>query len=223
MSTPLVHGALDVLVIDEEKTFAESLAMALTSRSFGAWQVRAATPVEVLHPSGEAPPAPHTVLMSSKGRGRQLLAQLTTQHPEAAVVVLLVSRDETALPALVLAGARGWACTSDSLDHVDRVLREVSAGGWWLPRWAVGEALQELRRAADDGLTARFASLTPRERQVLAGLVEGSSRAAIARRHEMSINTVRTHIQHLFEKLGVHSCLEAVVLTQARRGGSTDL
>jgi two-component system, NarL family, nitrate/nitrite response regulator NarL len=68
--------------------------------------------------------------------------------------------------------------------------------------------------------------LTPREREVLALLVEGNDNAQIARRLSVSANTVRTHVQSILTKLGVRSRLQAaafavrhrVVTVNGRRG-----
>jgi DNA-binding NarL/FixJ family response regulator len=205
----------DVLVIDHERTFAESLAVAL--RASG-WTVEAQTTTELVR----SPPLPSrtsriVVLGCSERSLREALTLLANFGPESRVVVLLDDPDDVALlPSVVRAGARGWACKSDSLTHLTRVVNEVSNGGWWLPRSVLGEALDALRRADSQRVAERFASLTARERQMLAGLVDGMSRNAIAARHDLSVNTVRTHIQHVFEKLEVHSSLEAVVLAQSR-------
>lgn len=206
---------LDVLVVDHERTFAESLAVALGAAG---WSVGSATPAEVLRaPGAVAHTAGTLVLGSSEVAQRELLALLGHYGPDTRVVVLLGEPDDvTLLPPLVRAGARGWACKTDTVEHLERVVREVADGGWWLPRTVLGDVMEGMRRAAEERADARFASLTPRERQVLAGLVEGMSRNAIAKRHRMSVNTVRTHIQHVFEKLEVHSCLEAIVLAQSR-------
>jgi two-component system nitrate/nitrite response regulator NarL len=209
---------LDVLVVDDERFFAESLAMALGSRCDDAWAVGSATAWQLLRaPCATAESARTVVLGSSGAVQHEALSLLDRCRPGIQVVVLLGTPDDAPkLPSLVRAGARGWASRTDSLEHLALVVREVAAGGWWMPHAVLGEVLESLRRSADERVAASFASLTPRERQVLAGLVDGLSRTAIARRHRMSVNTVRSHIQHLFEKLGVHSCLEAVVLAQGR-------
>jgi DNA-binding NarL/FixJ family response regulator len=67
---------------------------------------------------------------------------------------------------------------------------------------------------------AGFASLTPRERVVLAGLVGGLRPAEIARRDFVSVVTVRNQVQSILIKLNVHSQLEAVAV--ARWSGWTD-
>jgi DNA-binding NarL/FixJ family response regulator len=216
--SPAALAPVDVLVIDDERIFSETLALALVSRSFLTWEVGALTTTEVMRSSGTlVRPTRAVVLGSRKGMQRHLLSLISLQHPDVGVVVLLDSGDERdGLPLLARAGARGWATRTDSVEHLRQVLVEVTNGGWWLPRWALGEALSSLRSTADDRLDASFASLTPRERQVLSGLMEGLSRSAIAQRHQLSVNTVRTHVQHMLEKLGVHSCLEAVALAENR-------
>jgi DNA-binding NarL/FixJ family response regulator len=60
-------------------------------------------------------------------------------------------------------------------------------------------------------------SLSERERQVLALLVRGYSNRSIAEACHLSLNTVRTHVQNVLVKLGVHSKLEAAALA-VRRG-----
>jgi DNA-binding CsgD family transcriptional regulator len=74
---------------------------------------------------------------------------------------------------------------------------------------------QDDRRDCDELLAA----LTPRERDVLFQLVEGVGRKEVAERLQLSANTVRTHLQSLMSKLGVHSTLEVVALTRTRLEG----
>ena len=53
--------------------------------------------------------------------------------------------------------------------------------------------------------------LSPREQDILAGLVQGLSYKMIADQYFISIDTVRSHIKHIYEKLAVHSKAEAIV------------
>ena len=60
-------------------------------------------------------------------------------------------------------------------------------------------------------------TLTPREKQILRCMVAGLGRQAVAERLYLSPHTVRTHMQNVLGKLGVHSTLAAVAV--ARRAG----
>ena len=70
---------------------------------------------------------------------------------------------------------------------------------------------------ADSGRPDLGAQLTHRERQVLERLAEGLDTPAISAKLSVSRSTVRTHIQHILAKLGVHSRLQAVALAARRR------
>jgi DNA-binding NarL/FixJ family response regulator len=68
----------------------------------------------------------------------------------------------------------------------------------------------------DDHAELLLRSLSERERQILALLIRGYSNRRIAETCDLSVNTVRTHIQNVLVKLGVHSKLEAAALAMGR-------
>jgi DNA-binding CsgD family transcriptional regulator len=68
------------------------------------------------------------------------------------------------------------------------------------------------RRDKDDDASRRLDRLTPRELEILAMMAEGRSPAEITGALGMSPNTLRTHMQNVLTKLGVHSKMEALVL-----------
>jgi two-component system, NarL family, nitrate/nitrite response regulator NarL len=61
-----------------------------------------------------------------------------------------------------------------------------------------------------------LATLTPREREILTHLTEGSGQREVARQLHMSLKTVNTHLHNLRSKLGVHSTLEAVAMARSQ-------
>jgi DNA-binding CsgD family transcriptional regulator len=73
--------------------------------------------------------------------------------------------------------------------------------------------LTETRRDAGAKRTV-LNRLTPREQDVLQCLVDGLNRQEIAQHLFLSPNTVRTHVQHLLRKLGVHSSLTAAAIAR---------
>ncbi len=94
------------------------------------------------------------------------------------------------------------------------MIGRVAGGETWVPPSELGRVFWLLLHERDDP----FAALTRRERDVLRHVAEGADRKEVAARLHLSVNTVRTHMQHLTAKLGVHSALEAVALTRPRLG-----
>ena len=84
---------------------------------------------------------------------------------------------------------------------------------------AFAQFLQELRTfiAPSGGRAVRFDGLTPRESEILERIAQGLDNAQIAAHLDMSEKTVRNHITHIFDKLGVENRSQAIVL--ARQAG----
>jgi two-component system, NarL family, nitrate/nitrite response regulator NarL len=89
-----------------------------------------------------------------------------------------------------------------------------------------GEVLDAVQSPApprrDDHAELLLRSLSERERQILAMLARGWSNRRIDETCFLSLNTVRTHVQNVLVKLGVHSKLEAAALARAPRAGELD-
>ncbi len=98
------------------------------------------------------------------------------------------------------------------LDSRNHVLLE-SEPAWQRFQDEVGEFLGLATPATED---TAFAALSPREREILTRLTEGLSNAEIAERLGVSEKTVRNHLSHLFDKLGVWSRAQAMVLARDR-------
>ena len=134
------------------------------------------------------------------------------------IIMLSVSSEPERIVAAVRAGAAAWVRKDQSIDYLLSVMRGVVRGESWLPPGELGAVLRRLiehqdhRRDSDDLL----ATITPRERDVLFLLVEGAGRNEVARRLQLSANTIRTHLQSLMSKFGVHSTLEVVALARPR-------
>jgi DNA-binding NarL/FixJ family response regulator len=146
------------------------------------------------------------------------LCKATSGPPHSTRVIMLSHTSEPGrIIAAIEAGARAWVRKDESIEHLLRVLRGVARGETWLPPAETGNVLSLLltQREQQKDSDRMLALLTPRERQVLACLIEGDSRNRIAERLNLAPNTVRTHQQNIMAKLGVHSTLEAVALTRS--------
>jgi DNA-binding NarL/FixJ family response regulator len=145
-------------------------------------------------------------------------AETTARDDAPRVIMLSAASNPQQIVRAIRAGATAWVRKDEAIDHLLRVIRGVVSGEAWVPPAELYQVLrlllerQDDRRDRDDLL----ATLTPRERDVLFQLVDGVGRKEVAERLHLSANTVRTHLQSLMSKLGVHSTLEVVALTRSR-------
>ncbi|MFI8460844.1 LuxR C-terminal-related transcriptional regulator [Kitasatospora sp. NPDC085464] len=151
--------------------------------------------------------------------GITLLARLRRAHPGLRAVVLATADDPHRAARALHAGATGWVAKESSLARLLAVVRGVLRDETHLPPALLTGVIRELTTARRDRTESErlVDTLTPREKQILRCMVAGLGRQAVAERLYLSPHTVRTHMQNVLGKLGVHSTLAAVAV--ARRAG----
>lgn len=142
------------------------------------------------------------------------LQEAIANSPRTAFVVLADSQECEGFTATLAAGVHGAALKTDDFVEVLRVL--TGAVGRLPQRPASGALLSLSVQAAHRPVrrSMRYPALdhllTPREREVLALLVHGEGTTSMARSMGVQLSTIRTYIDSVLIKLGVHSRLEAV-------------
>lgn len=181
-------------------------------------------------PAAAAVPAPVQAVAgngSSTGApgGISLTARVRSAHPQTRTVVLAARDDPARAAAALQAGAYGWVAKDSSLSRLLAVIRGVLRGETHLPPALLTGVLRELTAAREHRTESEqlVESLTPREHEVLRCMVAGLGRKAVAERLYLSPHTVRTHMQNVLGKLGVHSTLAAVALARRAGVGPVDL
>ncbi|GAA0681320.1 response regulator transcription factor [Kitasatospora atroaurantiaca] len=151
--------------------------------------------------------------------GLALLARVCRSHPALRAVVLATEDDPRRAVRALQAGALGWVAKDSSLPRLMAVVRGVLRDETHLPPALLTGVVRELTAARRDRTESErlVETLTPREEEVLRCMVAGLGRQAVAERLYLSPHTVRTHMQNVLGKLGVHSTLAAVAV--ARRAG----
>ncbi|GJF32831.1 hypothetical protein KNE206_55310 [Kitasatospora sp. NE20-6] len=136
-------------------------------------------------------------------------------------MVLAGSDDPRRAVRALQAGAVGWVAKESSLARLLTVVRGVLRDETHLSPALLTGVVRELTSARRDRTESErlVGTLTPREEEVLRCMVAGLGRQAVAERLYLSPHTVRTHMQNVLGKLGVHSTLAAVAV--ARRAGIT--
>ncbi|HEX5567364.1 MAG TPA: response regulator transcription factor [Streptomyces sp.] len=157
--------------------------------------------------------------------GMSLVSRIHTIHPAIRTVVLAERDDPRRAAAALQAGATGWVAKDCSLSRLLHVVRGVLRGETHLPPALLTGVLSELNAARRHRTESErlVESLTPREHEVLRCMVAGLGRKAVAERLYLSPHTVRTHMQNVLGKLGVHSTLAAVALARRAGVGPVDL
>lgn len=135
--------------------------------------------------------------------------------PETKVIMLTMLDQEGYVYEAVKAGATGYLLKNTSLDELVKAIKEVYKGGATLHPEAQAQLLKEYVYLAQSNRDTY--GLSERELEVLQLLGDGLSNKEIADKLFISIQTVKTHITHIFEKLGVKDRTEAVA-TALRRG-----
>ena len=179
------------------------------------------------------------VILAEAGDGREALEAIREHRPQVAVidyrlpgldgsqVANAVHRDELPTRVLILSafpdselvyraieqGAAGYLPKESRQTEILDAVLAVARGETVVPPALAGGLAEELRRHAAGGRPL----LTPREAQVLALMAEGKSIPAIAEELILGATTVKTHVGHLYEKLGV-SDRAAAVAEAMRRG-----
>lgn len=199
---------ITAVIIDQERTFGDALAILLDSE-------KDFTVAAVAQPdAADARWQADIILLDGDFADSNQWCQAASRPPNTARVIMLSNSSEPSrIIAAIEAGARAWVRKDESVDFLLGVLRGVARGETHLPPAETGNVLSLLLKQRDrERLLAR---LTPRERQVVAYLSDGASRNQIAERLNLTANTVRTHLQNIMAKLGVHSALELAALTRA--------
>ena len=139
-----------------------------------------------------------------------LIAQCASRAP----VLVLGQEDEEMMIAVLEAGALGYADQDASFTEVAEAVRSVVEKRAVVPPIMLGALLRHVvrRRRDERAARAQLDVLTPRELQVFELVARGLDRQAIASTLFISPETVRTHIQNMMRKLGLHSQVEIVAL-----------
>lgn len=136
------------------------------------------------------------------GNGFEVLDQVTKLYPEIKVIVLTVHEaGEYALRA-VREGAAGYLPKSAASIELEQAIQTVIRGERYIsPETAQNTIFEVSNRATKKDL---LATLSPRQREVLRLIAEGSTTKQIAHVLQISVKTVETHRAQLMERLGIH-------------------
>jgi DNA-binding NarL/FixJ family response regulator len=139
--------------------------------------------------------------------GVEVVRQLRERDPQARVIILTTYDTDDEISRALKAGAKAYVLKDIAAEDLVSCIRSVLAGKTYIAPAAAAKLAEGVTRV----------QLTPREMATLRLLADGKANKEIASALDISERTVKTHLAHLFEKLGVTSRTEAIKIA-TRRG-----
>jgi RNA polymerase sigma factor (sigma-70 family) len=196
-----------VLIVEDHQVVAEGLAALINDQKDMTVVGTAGSVAESVVRVTEL--EPDVVLMDFRltdGTGADAGAGIRRVRPDTKLIFLTREDSDVARFAALEAGASAFIHKSRAAQEVVDAIRTVAGGGTLFTPRSIASLLNKRRE-----VESQLERLTPREKEVLRLMAEGTSSRDIATRLGISYTTVRTHIRSLGSKLGVHSKLEAIV------------
>lgn len=142
--------------------------------------------------------------------GLEVLRALADETRETRVVLLTAAIEPEETVAALRLGARGVVLKESATQVLYKCIRVIMKGELWVGNERIHDLVQSLREL--ERAPAREAppagQLTRRELDVIAAVVDGSSNRDIAAQLSLSEQTVKNHLSHIYDKLGVSTRLE---------------
>jgi len=146
--------------------------------------------------------------------GIDCMRQLKQRQPKLQIMMLTVFEDHERIFQSLSAGASGYLLKQTPPDKLLEAITELHKGGAPMSM-QIARRVVEVFRQPSPGAAAH-ASLSPREKEIIALLGKGYLYKEIASQLGLSVETIRTHIHNIYEKLHVRTRTEAVMKVYGR-------
>jgi DNA-binding NarL/FixJ family response regulator len=201
-----------IVMCDDNRLLLEALSNALALQGFTV-EAATSTPAEAVAAVRLYDPDILLIDLGFEGAdGLTAAREVARSHPRTRVVILTGSDDPQSLLEAMRIGVAGYVRKDQRLEGIVTALRRAAEGETAIDK----SLLRKLTSAArPHSRRSAVASLTQQERVVLGHLAEGLQTFEIVSQLGISTSTVRSHIQAILSKLGVHTRLQAVALFNA--------
>lgn len=141
----------------------------------------------------------------------RIVKTIRAKKPKAKIIVMDLAPVQPALAEYVRAGVSGFVLKDATLDDFLKTIRDVAQGVKVLPQMLTSSLLSQIADQATvrgKGDPFRSVRMTSREREVVELIAEGLSNKQIAARLNLAVDTVKSHVHNILEKLALHTRLE---------------
>lgn len=204
-----------IMIVDDHAVIRSGLRMLIEQDQTMSVVAMAGTRAEaLLLAEREQPDIILLDLMLDEEDGLEFLPALCDISPKSRVLVLTGVQTTESHRLAIRRGAMGIVLKQQAADLLLKAIRKVHAGEVWIDRSMMGSVLEDVRSGRQQGPNAeatKIASLTPREREVVALVSEGLKNKLIGERLYISETTVTHHLSSVFSKLEVSDRLELII------------
>ncbi|HOC19732.1 MAG TPA: response regulator transcription factor [Vicinamibacterales bacterium] len=198
-----------VLIADDHRMFREAVRAMLEPEPDIAVAGEAGTVAETLQMVGRVPADVLLLdLALPDGHGLDVLSALAREGSPIHPIVVSASTDRQDVVRAIKAGARGVVLKDSHPDRLVEAIRQVASGQLWFGHQRLADLLDSLRQPGPAPGERPLDTLTRRERDIVAAIVQGASNKDISQQFGLRESTVKNHLTHIFDKLGVANRLE---------------
>lgn len=210
---------VDVLIVSDIKFYREGLAQAL--RRVPSVNVLATAARPALLDAGLAARHPVVMLLDvASASSARVLASQPLTRPGLRVVALGVAETESEIIAYAEAGVVGYLTRDASLEELVCTIEAVARDELICPPWITAALMRRVGILATGNRAVAPAPLSPRELEVVSLIDAGLSNQEIAHRLFIALPTVKNHVHHILDKLGVRTRTEAAAWFRASAASS---
>jgi two-component system, NarL family, response regulator NreC len=201
-----------ILLVDDHTLFRQGVRTLLAAESDMEVVGEAADGTGAAEKAAEL--KPDVVLMDISMPGPssfETARQIRKSRPETRILFLTMYDDEDYLVEGMEVGASGYVLKDSPATQLVAAVRDVFRGGSYLSPRMLSQLVNDFRtRVKSTDRLPRFATLTPREKEVLKMLAEGNSVKEVACQLNLSVKTVEAHKFNLMRKLDIHNKAQLV-------------
>ncbi|BDG60252.1 response regulator [Caldinitratiruptor microaerophilus] len=199
-----------ILIADDHTLFRQGLRRVLELEPGFTVVGEASTAAEAVSLCLELDPDVVTLDISMPGGGLQVISRLRSRARHLGIVILTMHEDQEYLLRAIRAGAHAYLVKDADSQSLITAIRHAATGRSYMHPTLAGEVLRELALGREPSPMGRTL-LTEREREVLRLVSQGATNREIAQALWLSQKTIKNHLTHIFEKLGVSDRTQAAL------------
>ena len=149
-------------------------------------------------------------LLMPNMNGLEAIAKIVETNPQARILVLSSMEDEERIVSAIQAGALGYFPKTAPRSYLLEAIRKVADGIPYMPAGITLKLFQGLRRIKTVPTGEEQVALTARQQEILMLMSEGKTDEEIGKTLHLQESTVRAHIHHILQRLGLENRSQAV-------------